>query len=200
MSLINDALKRAKQNQDANPSATPSLEFRPVEPAQNEGRRTSLLLVGLSLVIVAIVGMCGALVWFVSQNNGPALLVEAAANPRSAVPRTNAPAQPAPKSKPPVMVVEPAIAAPSATETVQSATVTNEPVVAAVVAAVEALKPAPLKLQGIFFNPRNPSAIVNGRTVSLGERVGGYFVLAISPTAVTLANNAATNVLSLSEP
>ncbi len=199
MSLINDALKRAKQNQEVNPPATPPLEFRPVESSQSDGRRTSLLLVGLSLVIVTIVGMCAALVWYVSQKNGPALLVEASANPRSAVPRTNAPAQPAPKSKPPVMVVEPAIAAPAATETVATTSVTNEPIVAAVVAAVEALKPAPLKLQGIFFNPKNPSAIVNDRTVSLGERVGGFFVLSISPTAVTLANNAATNVLSLSE-
>lgn len=199
MSLVNDALKRAKQNQDANPPATPPLEFRPVEPAQVEGRRTSLLLVGLSLVIVAIVGMCATLVWYVSQKNGPALLVEAAANPRPAAPRTNAPAQPAPKSKPPVMVVEPAMAATAVIETVQTAVTNNEPVVAAVIAVAEALKPAPLKLQGIFFNPKNPSAIVNGRTVSLGERVGGFFVLAISPTAVTLANNTTTNVLSLSE-
>lgn len=199
MSLVNDALKRAKQNQEANPPATPPLEFRPVEPAQVEGRRTSLLLVGLSLVIVAIVGMCATLVWYVSQKNGPALLVEAAANPRPAAPRTNAPAQPAPKSKPPVMVVEPAMAATAVIETVQTAVTNNEPVVAAVIAVAEALKPAPLKLQGIFFNPKNPSAIVNGRTVSLGERVGGFFVLAISPTAVTLANNTTTNVLSLSE-
>ena len=199
MSLVNDALKRAKQNQDANPPATPPLEFRPVESSQSEGRRTSLLLVGLSLVIVAIIGMCGVLVWYVSQKNGPALLVEASANPRSAAPRTNAPAHPTPKSKPPVMVVEPAVAAPAVSEGALPAAVTNEPIVAAVVTAIEALKPAPPKLQGIFFNPKNPSAIVNGRTVSLGERVGGFFVLAISPTAVTLANNAATNVLSLSE-
>jgi hypothetical protein len=197
MSLVNDALKRAKQSQDANPPATPPLEFRPVESSQSEGRRTSLLLVGLSLVIVAIIGMCAALMWFVSAKNGSALQVEACADHQQ--PRTNAPAQPAPKAKPPVMVVEPAIAAPAEAEAAQAAVVTNAPAIAAVVTAVEALKPAPLKLQGIFFNPKNPSAIVNGRTVSLGERVGGFFVLAISPTAVTLANNAVTNVLSLSE-
>jgi cytoskeletal protein RodZ len=199
MSLINDALKRAKQNQEANPPATPPLEFRPVESGQNEGRRTSLLLVGLSLVIVAIVGMCGALVWYVSQKNGPTLQVEASSNQRQPSPVTNAPAQPAPKSKPPVMVVEPAVAPSVATEIPQPAVVTNEPVVAAVVTAIEALKPAPLKLQGIFFNPKNPSAVVNGKTVYLGERIGGFFVLAMSPTSVTFANNATTNVLSLSE-
>lgn len=199
MSLINDALKRAKQNQDANPPATPPLEFRPVEAAQGEGRRTSLLLVGLSLVLVAIVGMCASLVWYVSQKNGPALLVEASANPRPVAPRTNAPAQPARKSKPPVTVVAPVNTAPAVTETVEAATVANEPVVAAVVAVLEALKPAPLKLQGIFFNPKNPSAVVNGKTVYLGERVAGFFVLAMSPTSVTFANSTTTNVLSLSE-
>ena len=105
MSLVNDALKRAKQNQDVNPPATPPLEFRPVEPGQSDGRRTSLLLVGLSLVIVAIVGMCAALVWYVSQKNGPALRVEASANQQQPAPRTNAPSQPAPAPTPPVTVV-----------------------------------------------------------------------------------------------
>ena len=188
MSLINEALKRAKQTQQANPPATPPLEFRPVESAQGDGRRTSLLLVGLSLVIVAIVGMCAALVWYVSQKNGPALRAEASANQQQLPPRTNAPAQPTPKPTPPVTVAEPAAARPAAIENLDST-----------VAASEALKPASLKLQGIFFNPKNPSAVVNGRTVYLGERVAGFFVLAMSPTSVTFANGTVTNVLSLSE-
>ncbi len=188
MSLINDALKRAKQTQQANPPTTPSLEFRPVEPAQGEGRRTSLLLVGLSLVIVAIVGMCAALVWYVSQKNGPALRVEASADQKQPAPHTNAPTQPAPKPTPPVTVAEPAAAAPATIENLEST-----------VAASDPLKLAPLKLQGIFFNPKNPSAVVNGKTVYLGERVAGFFVLAMSPSSVTFANSTATNVLSLSE-
>jgi hypothetical protein len=187
MSLINEALKRAKKTQEANPPTTPSLEFRPVEPAQGEGRRTSLLLVGLSLVIVAIVGMCAALVWFVSQKNGPALRVEASVSQQQLPPRTNAP-QPAPKPTPPVTVVEPASAAPALVEILEPAA-----------AAAEPLKSAPLRLQGIFFNPKNPSAVVNGRTVYLGERVAGFFVLAMSPSSVTFANATVTNVLSLSE-
>ena len=198
MSLINDALKRAKQNQETNPPATPPLEFRPVEPAQGEGRRTSLLLVGLSLVMVAIVGMCAALVWYVSQKKGPALLVEASANQRQSSPVTNTPSQPATKAGTPVTVVDSSNTAPAAAVLVETSA-TNEPVVTAVTAAVEALKPAPLKLQGIFFNPKNPSAVVNGKTVYLGERTGGFFVLAMSPSSVTFANSTVTNVLSLSE-
>ena len=70
------------------------------------------------------------------------------------------------------------------------------PVAAAI---LEALKPAPMKLQGIFFNPQNPSAVVSGRSVYLGDRVGSFRVMGISPVAVTLVSATATNVLSLSE-
>lgn len=198
MSLVNDALKRAKQNQEANPPATPLLEFRPVEPGQHEGRRTSLLLVGLSLVIVAIVGMCASLIWHVSQKGDPALLVEASANHQQPSPSTNAPPRPAPAPKPPVTVVEPHTA-PASMGNFAGANTNGTAVVEPVVAVLEPLKPALLKLQGIFFNPRNPSAVVNGRTVYLGERVAGFFVLAMSPTSVTFANSTTTNVLSLSE-
>ena len=51
LSLINDALKRAKQTQQENPPTTPALEFRRVEPGQKENRRTTLLVVGLALVV-----------------------------------------------------------------------------------------------------------------------------------------------------
>ncbi|KAB2646130.1 MAG: hypothetical protein DVB33_10115 [Verrucomicrobia bacterium] len=198
MSLINDALKRAKQTQEANPPATPALEFRPVEPAQGDGRRTSLLLVGLSLVTVALIGMGATLLWYVSQKNGHALLVEASSNYQLLLAATNTPTQPEPKPTPPVTVVDPANTTPAVAEVVETST-NNEAFITAVGAVVEALKPAPLKLQGIFFNPKNPSAVVNGKTVYLGERTGGFFVLAISPTSVTFANGTVTNVLSLSE-
>ncbi len=67
------------------------------------------------------------------------------------------------------------------------------------VVAVEAPPPPQIKLQGIFYNPQNPSAILDGRTVFLGDRVtGGFRVIAISPTNVTLGSATETNVLSLS--
>ena len=64
---------------------------------------------------------------------------------------------------------------------------------------VETPQPPELKLQGIFFNPRSPSAVVNGRTVYVGDRVSGVRVAAITPKAVTLSSETFTNVLSLSE-
>lgn len=70
-------LKRAKKAQQENPPATPPLEFRAVEPGQSENRRVTLLVVGLSLVFVAVLGLAGVLVWFVSQSKPAALPVAA---------------------------------------------------------------------------------------------------------------------------
>lgn len=54
-----------------------------------------------------------------------------------------------------------------------STDVTNEPV------------PAPV-LQGIFYSPTSPSAILNGKTVQPGDQIGSYRVKAISKYTVTL--------------
>ena len=163
MSLVNDALKRAKQAQQENPPPVPPLQFRPVEPANEAQPGSPVLIVGAVLGLMVLIGLGGLLVWAVAGKQGAALQVEA----RTVV-------QPAP-------VVAPA------------KTVTNvEPVV------VEPPQPE-LKLQGIFFNPRSPSAVVNGRTLYVGDRVGGLSVTAITPKAVTLTSKTLTNVLSLSE-
>ena len=191
MSLINDALKRAKQTQADNPPGTPSLEFRVAEPEPRPHPRTTLLLVGLSLVVAMILGLAGLLIWFIAQSK-PAPLPIAAR-------MADAPLAPLPKSAPPV-------AAPAAAPTVtgkpdEQAKIPGEPNTNGVSASVttgEAIPPAALKLQGIFFNPNNPSAVVGGKTVDLGDRVNGFRVIGISPVAVTLVSATETNVLSLS--
>ena len=83
------------------------------------------------------------------------------------------------------------------------AVVSVEPVVAAIATnsqpeVAEPPKPE-FKLQGIFFNPTRPSAVVNDRTVYVGDRVSGWHVKVITPKAVTLASASETNVLSLSQ-
>ena len=51
----------------------------------------------------------------------------------------------------------------------------------------------PTRVQGIIFVPANPYAIINGRTVHVGDTVDGLRVAAISADAVTLAGNGRTN-------
>lgn len=187
MSLINEALKRAKQTQQENPPGAPPLEFRPVEAEQKTNRRTALLAVGLVLVIIAILGLGGALVWYVSQNKAEPLPVAARV--------ADAPIAPLPQSPP-----TPAESV-AAKTSVGSSTKPSEPSTNVVLTAevtAEQIKPAPPKLQGIFFNPNNPSAVVNGRTVYLGDRMNGFRVMGISPVAVILVSATETNVLSLS--
>lgn len=54
------------------------------------------------------------------------------------------------------------------------------------------------RLQGIFYNPTRPSAVVNGNSVFVGDKVDGWSVTAISSKTVTLQNGSGqTNTLSL---
>lgn len=187
MSLINDALKRAKQSQQENPPSTPPLEFRAAEAPPHRGGRTTLLMVGLAVVIFAIVGLSGLLVWYVTQSKSESLPVAARI------------------ADAPIAPLETAI------PTVPSLTPAPEPIPAYIerpdepntngvpVAVIEPTVPPAVKLQGIFFNPQNPSAVVNGKTLYLGDRVSGFRVMGISPVAVTLVSASETNVLSLSE-
>jgi hypothetical protein len=55
----------------------------------------------------------------------------------------------------------------------------------------------PLKLQAIFYRARNPSAVINSKTVFRGDKVADAKVLAIDRESVTLWVNGQTNVLTL---
>lgn len=59
---------------------------------------------------------------------------------------------------------------------------------------------AGLKLQGIIYRPTNPSAVINGQPVFVGETVGGATVKAITTDAVILAYGSSQLVLNLSSP
>jgi hypothetical protein len=63
-------------------------------------------------------------------------------------------------------------------------------------------KPAPptLQLEGILFGSGQPQAIVNGRTVYVGDSVNGFRVKTISKTAVLLvASDGSEKTLALGE-
>ncbi|HEV2435320.1 MAG TPA: hypothetical protein VG077_04920 [Verrucomicrobiae bacterium] len=59
-------------------------------------------------------------------------------------------------------------------------------------------KPPEPKLQGILFDAARPCAIVSGRTVFIGDRVGEFRVTAISKDDLTMQSETETRVLSLS--
>jgi hypothetical protein len=67
------------------------------------------------------------------------------------------------------------------------------------IAEPPAPKPAPLKLQAIVYNPVRPSAIINGRTLFVGDKFADFHILAINQESATLVGKGQTNVLNLAE-
>src|ERR1043165_4318472 len=155
MSLVNDALKRATEAQKKISSEPPKLPLRPADPPQPEPRGFGL---AWPLSLVLFITMICVLAWFNQQNNSVPVQARTTASK--------------PKAK---RVVEenqtPTVAQPSAADksgVVARSELTNPPV--PVIEPVAA-KPPPLKLQAVFFNPQHPSAIIEGKTVFVGDSV-----------------------------
>lgn len=228
MSLINDALKRAKQAQQKSlaplPAAAAAPASRAVEPARlHENGWRGLLPFGLGLLIVA-----GALIsWFVLQSNAmrksppnpvpvkpqPVAHTTPAAAPSASEEKLklakqdnvipNAPIQNA-KPVAPVAAPNPGSSAATPVTSVPNASLSppTGPVAAEVapntmVANVPPATPALPKLQGIFYRPERPAALVDGKMVLVGRMSGDYRIVAISQQTVTVVRAGQTNVLEM---
>ncbi len=218
MSLINDALKRARDSQQTAPRETPELEFRPVDAPSPPGTSSRGSLGVLLPVALAVVGLLMAfLVWQRikdHRNQVPREITVRAVNP-GPVPAAVEPAPAkAPNAAEPLAVstgLKPAQAAPDPALIVQTTGTANSPAPAtagvvgepaATNAAAPALapappKPAPPKLQGVVWNPRRPSALINGQVLFIGDRMGDYRVTRITRSSATLAKAGQTVVLTL---
>lgn len=53
------------------------------------------------------------------------------------------------------------------------------------------------KLQGVFYRPERPAALLNGKMVLIGGTVGEYRVVAMSQQSVTVVRAGQTNVLNM---
>jgi hypothetical protein len=210
MSLINDALKRAKQ---APPPPTHShstqLHFRPVEEIK-VARHGFGLMMPVAFALVALLVLF--LAWELAQQNAATRQSDSAHHSelvaRAASPTTTPPLAPTPApATPPPVVAETLPAAPheseppTAPQPSESAAAT--PAIADATPPVPEPPPAPakpaLRLQSIVFDPARPSAMINGKIVSVGDKVGDYHVGAITQTSATLFNSSQTNTLELGE-
>ncbi len=226
MSLINDALKRAREaQQQARPTILPGPQLRPIESAQ-QARHGLGLLLPVALGVVALLGLF--LFWQAAQGRSPiqvsARKAQAAARTGSDAMRPPAPAQadsaPAtsvPPLEPGLLVAHappPRPIPPGHLATISNTAAATLPVtpITVVPATVERAasntpaltEPAPtppvlLKLQAIVFNPAQPSAIISGKTLFVGDYIREFQVLAISKASATLADGGHTNVLRLAD-
>jgi len=212
MSLINDALKRARQAQtQAPPSVSPGPQMRPIEPAAQSLSKGGLIL---PLFITGIVALAVFFLWVAFHGPSKAettshvtLKENGAAHPAPVLRRdpdkvraTIVPAQPvsiAPKGNPTESVQ--GSASGSQTETSLAVPAIKQPLLLTVTPPDKPAVPvaAPLKLKGILFHPAHPAAMIAGKTLFLNDTLGDWRVVAITPDSATLSNAGQTNVLTL---
>jgi cytoskeletal protein RodZ len=172
MSLINDALKRASQSDRNRPRPTET--HAAMRPADDQ-RGSSLSLV-LGIGIVLALGLAGWFFgqwWHASHPSTPAQVeTVAAVAPKSA---------PAPAPVLPEVVPPPKVAAP-----IPAPAPAPEPAPAPPAKPVVAAWPVDLKLMGIFFSKTNPRAIINGKTLNVGDEIDGIRVTKIEHDQVTV--------------
>ncbi len=200
MSLINDALKRARQVQ--NPSPAPHIPGPPAEendaaPVESENRSgvfgtaglVSVVLIGLALLWLSLRGGSHEPETVQARTQDVAVAPQKPSTPEAAAAAATAPGEPAPAP-----AAAPAHSAIPNTQPTISAVATAQ---ATVVQPVPA--PPPLKLQAVIFNPRRPSAIINGKTLFVGDRFDDMRVFSITADTVTLVGGGTTNRLRLSQ-
>lgn len=177
MSLINDAIKRAGQTPapPPTPSATTAgMHAVDLQPSQS---------FPWVLIIAILTPVFGLAVWFIVKG------WELSKTPKPAEATVNARAQalaPAPLAIPP---------------TVPLASNPPAPVVVQAPPPVPAEPPKPafphLRLQGIFWRPSRPSAVINSKTVYVGDRLETARVTGIDRETVTVQWESETKVLTL---
>lgn len=187
MSLINDALRR--KDQEKKKAAAETSEGAPMQAVhpQSQNNPPMLKLILLALIVL-VLGLAALLLWKGLETRNE--LANATAAHVSLPP---APPAPLPVAPTPAVSVAPVAAVPEGTNvaaTDASAVTNPAPVVA---------PPAPpaLKLQGIFFRPSDPTAMINGKTVGVGEIASGAKVVKIERQQVTVERDGNREVLTM---
>ena len=149
MSLINDALKRAKQAPPRNaPNSLP-----PLQPAAEENSMLPAWLIPVLIMILIFVAIF-FIGWSVAHH-----------------------------------AVRSIVAAPDEQTSTQEVAAAPVPIVAPRPAPPEPVNPPDgPNLQGIFYSPTAPSAIVDGKTIRPGDHFKQYLVKEIGKYTVTLVD------------
>jgi hypothetical protein len=181
MSLINDALRRVTQNPKRDPKEIPPMEptYRPVRTG---GPGFSIFVVCFLIAAALTLGL------WVYWRRG---LAAPTAKPEpAAAPNTNN--NPIARASRTLNAVDAAnkegenaadsfqAPARSATATARTRTAAN----ASPTGAAGAASAGGPKLQGIFFSANNPSAIINGKSMKVGDEADGIKILEINKQSV----------------
>ena len=216
MSLINDALKRAKRTtQDQRPScAVSEPPLQPVAHLPSSPSAVPWLIAACSVLLLSC--WCLSLWWQGHKSRSRSESSQREMTPVVA-PATNALAASTVQS--PGSNVLGSAAAPAATNVVSVVSIgtTNQDSVVSPIDQGLGLTPGSeagsrtnelpippaatetpsLKLQGIFYRAADASVLINGQTLFVGDDIGGATIVSIERHAVRLVAGGKTNVLKL---
>ena len=182
MSLVNDALRRATEKHNSRPpEPVANLQLRPVEPAKPQKKGMGLVLPATLLTII-LAALCSFLLVKPAEKKN---LITPAPPPAPAEKNVASPAVLILDQTPAPLVV-----------LVKEAPATPPPAPAPVAVAAPP-PPAPLKLQAVFYTPPQPTAIISGKAVRVGDRVRELQVMAIGSSSALLISATVTNFLTL---
>ena len=172
MSLINDALKRASKSPPP-PSADVGAAFRPAE----QPRRSPVIVPAISLIALVIFGLAG---WFLYRGWQASQAAAGSGAITTVAARENAEAR-----RPGSLATNLSATANASTNALAAGLAPSQPAV------------PPFKLNAIFYRAKNPSVVINSKTLYVGDKVGQAKVLKINRESVTLEKGGQTNVLTL---
>ncbi len=204
MSLVNDALKRAKEAQQPTPAPPISgPPFKEPDTAEESSRWTTS---PVTMAVVAVIALL--VVWQSlrrsngsSRSEGDTTRVAA----RSHVTLETSPATvepPSPKPEPAPTISTHAtmvklaphdVTTPSARDSATQPGTTTPPEVTPAAPPV----PPPLRLQAVIWNPKRPSAMISGKTVFVGDRIQDFKVTRITQDSATLSSYSEVKVIRM---
>jgi len=206
MSLINDALRRARQAQP--PPRADTTKEGPAFRAPLPPRASHQPIPFLPAFCMAAIGVTALIIawnWKVHHPSAP-LEAQARSLPASPAPNTGQlqetaqPAQPEavqPGGTEKLLLVSTEITGGAPVAPPDEAAATNSPAETTATVAATTPAPPPPKLQSIIYNPQRPSAMIDGKVLFIGDKLREFRVIAITPTGATLASASATNHLEL---
>jgi len=195
MSLINDALRRASQNEKnrQQPLAPTATGMEAVPKAQ--GSPVNMIL-GIAVVVAFLLAGWFFRQWWVARKAVLSAPIAATVAP----PALAAEPPPAPVvAVKPAPVVEPApVKAAPVPTFIPAPTLPPPPAAAPVVVETPFAWPTDLKISAIFYSLHNPRVLINGGIYGVGEEIEGVTVKEIHKNRVTLAANGQTKDLMMS--
>ncbi len=211
MSLINDALKRAKQAQQQNPfGGQPTVPLQAVDYA----RRPNYFLRSLVALLAVVTLACSGWFfwkWWSSRVERRSVVVAVNEAKAASAAQSKARPQLSPR-KSAIQVstnivvrtnvaVTPKLEADARSAPTNASISTSQTTAAAPAAATEPAAPpspfADLKLRSIIYREDKPAAVINGDMLYVGDEIGGARVVRIERSSVTVERKGETNELRL---